>query len=57
MALLITSVTPEHTLSARRFLEELPRKILRCRWLPHVSPLAESWTQGSGQLVVVGAKA
>jgi ATP-dependent Lhr-like helicase len=31
--------------AARAFLEELPRKTLRCRWLPCVSPFAESWTQ------------
>jgi ATP-dependent helicase Lhr and Lhr-like helicase len=31
--------------AARRFLGELPRLTLRCRWLPHVSPFVESWTQ------------
>ena len=31
--------------AARAFVEALPRLTLRCRWLPQVSPFAESWTQ------------
>ncbi|MBL8794995.1 MAG: DEAD/DEAH box helicase [Planctomycetia bacterium] len=31
--------------AARRFAEELPRRIVRCRRLRAVSPLAEAWTQ------------
>jgi ATP-dependent Lhr-like helicase len=31
--------------AARAFAEALPRQMLRCRWLPAVSPFAESWTQ------------
>jgi Lhr-like helicase len=30
---------------ARQFLEELPRKTLRCRRLTQASPFAEGWTQ------------
>jgi ATP-dependent Lhr-like helicase len=33
--------------AARTFLEELPRRALRWRWLPGVSPLAEHWTQAA----------
>jgi ATP-dependent Lhr-like helicase len=31
--------------AARAFLEELPRRTLRCRWLSAASPFAENWTQ------------
>jgi ATP-dependent Lhr-like helicase len=33
--------------AARSFAEELPRRALRWRWLPGVSPLAEHWTQAT----------
>jgi len=43
---------------ARRFLEELPLRTLRCRRLPDVSPLAEGWTQaGAGPAEVVDSPA
>jgi ATP-dependent Lhr-like helicase len=31
--------------AARGFVEELPRRALRCRWLPRPSPFVEGWTQ------------
>jgi ATP-dependent Lhr-like helicase len=35
--------------AARAFVEELPRRVLRCRWLGQRSPFAEAWTQlGAG---------
>jgi ATP-dependent Lhr-like helicase len=32
-------------LAALRFVEELPRWVVRCRWLSQPSPFAASWTQ------------
>jgi ATP-dependent Lhr-like helicase len=32
-------------LAALRFVEELPRWVIRCRWLSQPSPFAASWTQ------------
>jgi ATP-dependent Lhr-like helicase len=35
--------------AARDFVEQLPRRVLRCRWLAQPSPFAEAWTQlGAG---------
>jgi ATP-dependent Lhr-like helicase len=31
--------------SALAFVEALPRRVLRCRWLAQPSPFAENWTQ------------
>jgi ATP-dependent Lhr-like helicase len=31
--------------AARDFVRDLGRRSLRCRWLPHVSPFVEAWTQ------------
>ena len=31
--------------AGRAFVEDLPRLAIHWRWLPHVSPFAESWTQ------------
>jgi ATP-dependent Lhr-like helicase len=33
--------------AALSFVQELQRMPLRCRWLPHVSPFVESWTQAA----------
>ncbi|MCI0379988.1 MAG: DEAD/DEAH box helicase [Gemmataceae bacterium] len=33
------------TIAALQYMEELPRRHVRCRWLSEVSPFAESWTQ------------
>jgi ATP-dependent Lhr-like helicase len=33
--------------AAGAYLEELAGRPLRCRWLPHLSPFAESWTQAA----------
>jgi ATP-dependent Lhr-like helicase len=31
--------------AARDFVRDLVGRPLRCRWLPHVSPFVEAWTQ------------
>lgn len=31
--------------TARKYLEQLPRLTVRCRWLTQLSPFVESWTQ------------
>ncbi len=36
------------TITARRFLEELPRRALHCRELARPSPFVEGWTQAMG---------
>jgi Lhr-like helicase len=46
--------------AALRFAEELPRRAVRCRWLPRPSPFAEAWTQpdaGAAETVETAAEA
>jgi ATP-dependent Lhr-like helicase len=46
--------------AARRFAEDLPRRAVRCRWLPQPSPFAEAWTQpdaGASEAVETAAEA
>jgi Lhr-like helicase len=31
--------------AARAYVEALPRRVVRCRWLAQVSPFAQNWTQ------------